>query len=106
MTPAPLSDQEFQEELAAGALRLQAIELAFAIADELSEYDIETWHYTVVSDGEEWRDLRMLSNADMAEQCKRAERYLELRGLLVRNPAYPNLVRVEHPEKEQPDADG
>lgn len=105
MTPVPATESEFAADLAAGAKLLEARDLAFAIADEQCIHDVETWHYTVVSDGREWRDLKMQSNAEMAERCVRALRYLELRGYLVQHPVFPNLVRVERPAKEEPDVD-
>lgn len=100
-----MTEEQLQAQMEAGARALQARDLAFAIADACCALDIETNHYTVVSDGVEWRDLRMLHNADLAPAAERAVRYLTLRGLLVRHPVFPNLVRVCLREGERGEGD-
>lgn len=97
MTDGVAFDADYEADLERGRLLIEMRDLAFAIADELCAFDIQTWHYTVVSDGVEWSDLKMLHNADMAPRVERALRYLQLRGWLVYNPAFLNLVRVEAP---------
>lgn len=92
-----MTEDEFRAQLEAATLALEVRDLAFEIADTCCAFDIETYHYTVVSGGATWHDLNMLHNADQASNVERAVRYLTMRGFLVRNDAYPNLVRVEKP---------
>lgn len=89
-----ISDADLSTDLERGKLLIEMRDLAFAIADELCAFDIESNHYTAVVDQQEWRDLKMLHNADHKACVERARRYLELRGLLIHHPTYPNLVRV------------
>lgn len=93
-----LSDNEFAAEMAAAQESIETRDMAFAIADAFCAECIETMHYTVVVDGKEWRDLRMLHNADYRDAAERSTLYLTRRKRLLRHAAFPNLVRVARPE--------
>lgn len=100
-----MTEEQLQAQMAAAERALEARDLAFAIADVFCKTNIETYHYTVVSDGLEWRDLRMLHDTDARSATELAVRYLTLRGLLVHHPAFPNLVRVALREDERSEGD-
>lgn len=99
-----MTEAEIQAQMEAATLALEVRDLAFAIADTCCTFDIEAYHYTVVSDGVEWRDLHMLRRESERPNVERALRYLTLRGVLVTHPAYPNLVRIQSPDTEGPEA--
>lgn len=92
-----MTEAELQADLERGRLLAQLRDLAFEIADEVSEFDLESNHHLAVVDGKEWVDLSMPNNPHPCADVERALRYFELRGWLVRYPAFPNLVRVERP---------
>lgn len=74
----------------AGPMLADAIE----IADSCARADIEchcTWEHIK---GERWYDTRVTEERE-TEPIAQAVRYLEARGLLVRKPGQPELVRLD-----------
>lgn len=82
----------------------EMLTLAVAAADQACRFDIEWGCAEVQADGQLWidtaqrsADAQQLPDNDAqqryAAQLVRALRYLELRGHLLKHPAYPRLVR-------------
>lgn len=70
------------------------------IADETARSDIEcecVW----IDEGGRWYDTNLVSDQDVVPMLERAERYLELRGLIERHPERPELVRFVEKADEQ-----
>lgn len=63
------------------------------IAEESARSDIECEYVRVLDEGDRWYDTNLVSDEDWVPTLERAERYLELRGLLERHPERPELVR-------------
>lgn len=87
--------------------------LATYMADTLAHTDIEAECDTVVSNGEEWFDLNTAGSHEPHQEDRaytksmafRADRYLRARGdvtpgyRVIRNPAFPTLLRLENIER-------
>lgn len=71
-----------------------AMHAAFAIADDVSVYDIECGLSRVLVNAGEFFDLHLCFNADMRTRLARAIRYLGLRGRIEWHPTYANLFRI------------
>jgi hypothetical protein len=71
-------------------------ELAIQIADESAACDIRDLGHSTETD-REWRNIHT-GDEDEDKYLARSARYLELRGLLERQPDQPHLVRSLVPE--------
>lgn len=71
-----------------------AMQAAFAIADDVSVFDIECGLSRVLVNAGEFFDLHLCLNADMRTRLARAIRYLGLRGRIEWHPTYANLFRI------------
>lgn len=91
------SEQEYQDALARGQVLTHIRDLAYGLAEELSWRLIEEQHYIAALADGEWRDLKMQRSAPLQSLVDQAVEFLELRELLVRHPAFPNLVRYQAP---------
>lgn len=86
----------------------EMLTLSVAIADQSARFDLEYGCTFVTLSSGEWLDtstqspeLRAMpeeAQRRFGNQLARAMRYLDLRGQLLRNPAYPHLVRFATPE--------
>lgn len=86
----------------------EMLTLAVAIADQSAQFDVSYACRFVVLDSGEWIDTSAPSpeaeqmppegKARIANQLGRAMRYLDLRDLIVRHPAYPRLLRFAEAE--------
>lgn len=69
-------------------------QLAQQIADSTAKSDIEIYCECVLLDNHQWYDT-VRTPSDDVEWVDQARRYLDLRGLLIRHPQHPHLVRWE-----------
>lgn len=113
MSPSPANQwttgRGFLEAISEEANEVtEMLTLAVAIADQGARFDLEFGCTIVTTNTGEWLDTGTMSPQvkAMAEDAQRrygnslarALRYIDLRGQLLRNPAYPHLVRFAEPE--------
>ena len=78
----------------------QLSELSQSIADTTTLQDIQSLSPRLQADGHSWWVLvKSRPHTDaVIERLTRAESYLDLRGLLIRHPEQPLLVRFKTPD--------
>jgi hypothetical protein len=69
-------------------------QLALDIADESEASVIESSFVVHILDGKSWYNTRCCDGPE-SEDLIRAQAYLTLRGLLIRHPDRPELVRIK-----------
>jgi hypothetical protein len=92
------------DEASLAAAARERYELALAIADDVSAWDIEILAPEVSVGTDQWRDTRLgpnsadwlshLTKAETEHRLDRAVRYLQLRGRARVHKAYPHLVQL------------